>query len=81
MNEKLGPQAVNILTSGPGMQNGADRTQLTCDRQQVTMACRAVSADRPVFYSASWQQNCNLSGLPSMLTLNPLNTEFNLICQ
>lgn len=53
MNEKQGPQTVNILTSVTGLQHGADRTQLTCDRQQVIVACRDVSADGPVFSTAS----------------------------
>jgi len=53
MNEKLRPQTVNILTSVTGLLHGADRTQLTCERQQVILVCRAVSDDRPVFTTAS----------------------------
>lgn len=49
MNEKLGPQTVNIVMSVTRLQHGADRTQLMCTRQQAIFACRALSADGSVF--------------------------------
>jgi hypothetical protein len=50
MNEKLGPQTVNILTSVTGLQHGADRTHLMCERQQVILACRAETCRACIYH-------------------------------